>query len=138
MENDKQWKIYNQRDDTCLLSGFGLETWNVSTLSAAMIINLVRAGQNKHWSPPRICSFCISRESLEYGNRQWKSTQFLYFIHCIFLLHKEIKKKYNGSCIKLFKALSKIRRDTKMNSFTPKTDHNLNSSHSLHQQTWCQ
>ena len=70
MENGRQWKRHNRRVDERLLSGWGLETWNVSTLSAARIINLARAGQNKHWSPRRICSPYISRESLEYGDRQ--------------------------------------------------------------------
>ena len=30
MENDRQWKRYNQRDNGHLLSGWGLEAWNVS------------------------------------------------------------------------------------------------------------
>ena len=64
MENDKKWKRHNRRDDERLLSGWGLENWNVCTLLAAQIINLARVGQNKHWSPHRISSLCISRESL--------------------------------------------------------------------------
>ena len=93
MENDRQWTRYNRRNNARLLSRRGLESWNVSTLSAAQIINLARAGPNKHWSPYKICSLGILRESLEYGDRQWESTQFLHFVHCIFLLHKEVKKK---------------------------------------------
>ena len=30
MENDRQWQRYNQRDNGHLLSGWGLEAWNVS------------------------------------------------------------------------------------------------------------
>ena len=47
MENDKKWKRHNRRDDERLLSGWGLETWNICTLLAAQIINLARVGQNK-------------------------------------------------------------------------------------------
>ena len=47
MENDKKWKRHNRRDDERLLSGWGLETWNICTLLAAQIINLARVGKNK-------------------------------------------------------------------------------------------
>ena len=43
-ENDRQRKRHNRRDDERLLSGWGLETWHVSTPSAAQIISLARAG----------------------------------------------------------------------------------------------
>ena len=43
MENDRQWKRHNRGDDERLLSGWGLETWKVSTLSAAQTINLAHA-----------------------------------------------------------------------------------------------
>ena len=48
MENDRQWKRHNLRKEALLLSGWGLETWNVTSLSAAQISNLARAGQNRN------------------------------------------------------------------------------------------
>ena len=48
MENDGQWKIRNLRNEALLLSGWGPETWNVTSLSAAQIGNLACAGQNKY------------------------------------------------------------------------------------------
>ena len=42
MENDRQWKRYNRRNDAHVLSGWGVEKWKFST------VNLARAGPNKH------------------------------------------------------------------------------------------
>ena len=48
MENDRQLKRHNLRNEALLLSGWGLESRNVTSLSAAQLINLARAGQNKY------------------------------------------------------------------------------------------
>ena len=82
-----KWQSKRRR---AFVSWRDLETWNVSTQSAAKIVSLARAGQNKYLycSPQRICSLFISLASLRYGERRQKSTQILYLIPCLFLLRK--------------------------------------------------
>ena len=92
MENDKQWERNNRRDDERFSSGWGFETWNLSPLSAAQIIDLERAGQNKLWGPHRIFFLCISSESLEYRDKQSKSTQFFVFYTLYIFLTQRSKK----------------------------------------------
>ena len=61
---------------------------------------------------------------------------FVFYTLSISLTQKS-KKKYNTNCIKLFTALVKyaLNRDTKINPFIPKTDHNLNSPHKINAPT---
>ena len=62
---------------------------------------------------------------------------FVFYTLYISLTQRSKKNKHNRNCIKSFKALKKytLKGDTKMNPFTPKTDHYLNSPHSINTPT---
>ena len=60
MENDRQWKIRNLRNEALLLSGWGLETWNVTSLSAAQISNLACGSKQVLKSPWDLFSLLIT------------------------------------------------------------------------------
>ena len=59
---------------------------------------------------------------------------FVFYKLSIFLLHKEVKKTSTiETALTCSRHLVKytLKGDTKMNPFTPKTDHYLNSPHSI-------